>query len=453
MRTKAYSLFTVLITLTLVLSACGPSATPEPKIVEVTRMVEGEPIVVTTTPKPAEPVTLTLWSYLSETEPLAVIFIENIAAWNAANPDIQVEVSWIGRESITKLRTALLSGETPDMISHSDSELYPSVVANGLAYQLDDALSTPGYQTSESWRDTFVNLAPYSANGHYYLIPQSYYTSGFFYNLSVFKKYNIEVPETWGEFLDVCEALKENGVTPLAVNGAYSFFPSWYYVWLASRIAGDSEFREAAQDPTGAAWENPAFMEAAKQVQYLVDHGYFQEGYEGTNWPGAEELFAGGNVGMYLTGTWFPAEISDKVGDDWRMDVFAFPKVEDGKGDQTAAEAWSNSWLILKDSPNIDASIAFLKYMSSVEAQSKFSEVWTPAAVKGVPLPKYTEGQNIILENAMSIYPRLHGIQDDNPEWVTTIFWVLDDELFFGQIDAEEFISSLVAEQASFFSK
>ncbi len=73
--------------------------------------------------------------------------------------------------------------------------------------------------------------------------------------------------------------------------------------------------------------------------------------------------------------------------------------------------------------------------------------------MKGVPLPRYNEGQNTILEAADTIYPRLHGIQDDNPEWVTSVFWVVDDQLIFGQLTAEEFIETLKQEQVDFFSK
>jgi ABC-type glycerol-3-phosphate transport system substrate-binding protein len=453
MRSKLYGLFVLIMVLALLLSACVPAPTPQPQEPVATEPEVQEPAAEEPAPaEPAQPITVTYWSYLSETEPLAEILAKNVKTWNANNPTIQVEVSWIGRESITKLRTALLSGEAPDILSHSSSELYPSVVAEGLAYQLDEAFKTVGYGTDTAWGDTFVSLPPYS-DGHQYLVPESFYTSGVYYNQTIFEKYNLTPPKTWSEFLQVCQTLKENGVTPLAVNGAYSFFPSWYFVWLSSRIVGGDQFRAAAQDPTGEAWNAPGFLEAAKQVQYLVDNGYFQEGYEGTNWPGAETLFAEGNVGMYLTGTWFVAEISDKVGEDWKMAVIPFPEVEEGQGDQTAAEAWSNAWLIMKDSSNVDAAIQFLKFMTSPEAQSEYANVGTPAAVKGVPLPRYNEGQNAILGAAHTIYPRLHGIQDDSPEWVTSVFWVVDDQLIFGQLTAEQFIDTLKQEQVAFFNK
>jgi raffinose/stachyose/melibiose transport system substrate-binding protein len=471
MKTKIYPLMTIVIVITMLLGACAPATTTPPEITQAPVSTQASastqaPVatqgqVATQAPAPTQapqptatvqPVKLVYWSYLSETEPLAKILADNVNAWNTANPDIQVEVTWAGRDVLTKLRTALLTGTGPDIVSQSDSELFPSVVKANLGYPLDDALKTPSYDDANvTWMDSFIALQPYS-DGHYYLIPDSYYTSGIFYNVTIFNKYSLKPPKTWSQFLSVCKTLKDNGVQPLAVDGAYAFFPGWYFVWLASRIVGDDEFRAAAQDKTGAAWDDPGYLEAAKQVELLVKSGYFQKGYEGTNWPGAETLFSQGNVGMYLTGTWFPAEISDKVGPDFDMAVIPFPSVEGGKGNQTTAEAWSNDWMILNSSKYPEAAIKFLKFMTSKEAMSKFASVETPAPLKDLPLEKWVENQKTILANATKIVPRLDGIQDDNPDWTTKVYWVVDDQLVFGQITAEQFIANLKKAQAAFFS-
>jgi raffinose/stachyose/melibiose transport system substrate-binding protein len=450
MNAKVYKVLALLLAAAMLVTACAPAATPTPAPV-----VNTQAPADTLAPEPTatvEPITLTYWSYLAETEPLAQILAGNVEKWNAANPNIQVEVTWAGRDVITKLRTELLAGTPPDIISQSDSELTPSVVKEGLGYPLDDAFKTPSYDdASITWGDSFIALPQYS-DGHYYLVPDSYYTSGIFYNVNIFKKYSLMPPETWSQFLSVCQTLKDNGVQPLAVDGAYGFFPGWYFVWLSSRIVGDEEFRAAALDKTGAAWDNPGFLEAAKQVQVLVDSGYFQPGYEGTNWPGAETLFAQGNVGMYLTGTWFPAEVSDKVGPDFDMAVVNFPAVEGGAGNQTTAEAWGNDWMIMNSTKHPDAAVAFLKFMTNQEAMGDFASVQTPAPLKGAPLQKWVLNQQVILANATKIMPRLHGIQEDNPEWTTKVYWVIDDQLVFGQITAEQFIAQLKEAQVAFFA-
>lgn len=465
MKCKTNFVLAVVAIAALVLSAC---ATPAAPTVAPAAAVDTQVSVPTAPPvasptaesapaqpvQAAKPVRLQYWSFQSETEPLAIVRAASIKAWNEAHPEIQVEVTWVGRDVITKLRTALLSGEAPDIITQSDSELNPSVIAEGLALPLDDALSTPGFESDQPWKDAFAAgaLLP-SPDGKTYIIPEAFYTSGLFYNVALFKELGLEPPTTWGEMLDVCQKLKDAGKTPLALDGAYSFFGSWYFVWLASRTVGAEALRAAALDQTGATWDAPGFLEAARKEKLLVDRGYFQEGYEGTNWPGAETLFAQGSVGMYLTGTWFPAEISDKVGADWQMDLIPFPTIDGSTADQRTAEAWTNGAIILKDSKNPDAAIEFLKYMSSETQQSSFGEVWTPAANKDVPLPKYTSGQKTILDNASQIVPRLHGLQLDSPEWTKAVYWTVNDKLLFGELTPEQFIEELKSTQIQFYQR
>ena len=38
-----------------------------------------------------------------------------------------------------------------------------------------------------------------------------------YYNKAIFDKYGLEVPTTYDEYVQVCDTLKENGVTPVAL--------------------------------------------------------------------------------------------------------------------------------------------------------------------------------------------------------------------------------------------
>lgn len=83
-------------------------------------------------------------------------------------------------------------------------------------------------------------------------------------------------------------------------------------------------------------FEDPTLVQAAEEIQNLVDLGAFQKGYNGASSSEAESLFTSGQAAMYLTGTWilpsftngenFTQEFKDSV------DYFKFPSVEGGKG-------------------------------------------------------------------------------------------------------------------------
>ena len=56
------------------------------------------------------------------------------------------------------------------------------------------------------------------SSGRYYLVPNHYYWTAFYYNKALFAQYDLTPPETWDEFLAVCATLKQNDVTPIAVG-------------------------------------------------------------------------------------------------------------------------------------------------------------------------------------------------------------------------------------------
>lgn len=62
--------------------------------------------------------------------------------------------------------------------------------------------------------------SPVEVDGSVYGLPIYAITNGIIYNKEIFKKYNIAVPKSYGEFLQTCETLQENGVVPLALGGS-----------------------------------------------------------------------------------------------------------------------------------------------------------------------------------------------------------------------------------------
>ena len=44
-------------------------------------------------------------------------------------------------------------------------------------------------------------------------------TNGVIYNKNIFKKYDLEIPESYEEFIQICDTLKAEGICPLAIGG------------------------------------------------------------------------------------------------------------------------------------------------------------------------------------------------------------------------------------------
>lgn len=149
MRTK---LFVLLMLVGIILSACGPAATPTPQVVEKTvekTVVQTQIVEVTPMPGPnpeavidgVEPgAEITLWTFWLS--PTFDDYIKStIARFNEAYPD--VKVNWEDHQATFQddLRNAFAAGNAPDVINLSISEGWVSDYATqGLLMPLDGAV-------------------------------------------------------------------------------------------------------------------------------------------------------------------------------------------------------------------------------------------------------------------------------------------------------------------------
>jgi ABC-type glycerol-3-phosphate transport system substrate-binding protein len=149
MRTK---LFVLLMLVGIVLSACGPTVTPTPQVVEKTvekTVVQTQIVEVTPVPGPnseaviegVEPgAEITLWTFWLS--PTFDDYIKStIARFNEAYPD--VKVNWEDHQATFQddLRNSFQAGNAPDVINLSISEGWVSDYATqGLLMPLDGAV-------------------------------------------------------------------------------------------------------------------------------------------------------------------------------------------------------------------------------------------------------------------------------------------------------------------------
>jgi ABC-type glycerol-3-phosphate transport system substrate-binding protein len=152
MRTKLFSVLSVLMLVSLVLAACGPAATPAPAatpkpVTIIQTQVQTQIVEVTTVP-PANPervfdnveegAEITLWTFWLS--PTFDDFIKStITRFNEAYPE--VTVNWEDHQATFQddLRNAFAAGNAPDVINLSISEGWVSDYATqGLLMPLDD---------------------------------------------------------------------------------------------------------------------------------------------------------------------------------------------------------------------------------------------------------------------------------------------------------------------------
>jgi ABC-type glycerol-3-phosphate transport system substrate-binding protein len=149
-----------------------------------------------------------------------------------------------------------------------------------------------------------------------------------FYNKAIFAEVGVEVPTTYAEFVEVSQAIKDAGHTPILMCGAEPWCGSFPIVaivsadvfgndpdWMKKRKAGEVSFSD------------PEMVAAFQKFQDLVDAGLIDEGGLGTDFATANQAFYDGEAAMYLQGSWFIGYMEPEVSAN--TGVFLLPQ-EDG---------------------------------------------------------------------------------------------------------------------------
>lgn len=254
-----------------------------------------------------------------------------IKQYEKDHPDVKIQTEILGNEQYKdKIKVLSASNELPDVgVTWAAGYMQP-FVKGGMFASLDDVIDS-------NFKDQFVagTTEAFAMDGKTYGLPLELNITPVYYNKEIFEKYNLEVPETYDEFLKVVKTLADNDVTPITLGNKDRWTGSMWYMYLADRIGGPEVLTNAI-NRTGS-FEDPALVQAAEEIKKLVDMGGFVKGFNGLSNDEAKGYFMNEQAAMYLMATWelpnyttspdVTQEFKDKVG------YFKFPTYEGGKGD------------------------------------------------------------------------------------------------------------------------
>lgn len=344
-----------------------------------------------TAAEPADdaPVTLTWW-HNATADPLAGFWRTVADEFEADHPNVTIEVEGFQNEDLqrTLIPNALRSGDAPDLFQQwGAGELAAQVRAGqvkDISADVKDEIAAIG-----------GTVAPWQVDGKTYGLPFSFGIEGFWYNKDLFAQAGIEgTPETLDDLYDAIDKLKAINVAPIAV-GAGSKWPAAHYWYNFALKSCSPEVLSNAQ--ANLVFDDPCFVEAGELLKEFLDSSPFQEGYLGTT---AQEgalssagLLATGNAGMELMGHWNPGTMGGILAEESGGEAtppaflgwFNFPGIEGAAGDPTAALGGGDGFSCSADAPK--ECVELLKYISSVDVQTRFGEIGA-----GIPVTKGSEG-------------------------------------------------------------
>ena len=281
---------------------------------------------------------------------------------------VEVEERVGGADGDNIVKTRLASGDMADICVYNSGSLFMALNPSEYFYDISDQEFVSKYE------DAYMSTV--SVDGAVYGIPQtSTQLGGIIYSKPIYEELNLEIPDTWDEFLSNCEKIKEAG----------------YIASLATYGDGWSVQVPYLADNYCVLAENPDFPEKfeAGEAKYVDMQPYFNEDFLSAVYEDGIELMANGEAGHWVMLTQALAEVyalyPENVND---LGVFAIPGDD---ADNVGITVWQpDSLYINKNTENIDAVLAFMNLYVSDEGLDAYASALKPNGpyvIKGHELP------------------------------------------------------------------
>jgi ABC-type glycerol-3-phosphate transport system substrate-binding protein len=197
----------------------------------------------------------------------------------------------------------------------------------------------------------------------YALSPAKSYENSIVYNEEVIKSVGYdEIPSTLDEFEEMCEKIKDEGVTPISLHRVENW-PLDTLKTVADYMSGENDsFSKMLKSDTPFSEEEPIGAAIKKYTEWKAN-GYFEpEVY--TDFGIAMDSVAYGKAGMMLFGSWVVPQIQGRVPEGKDSSIIKFAPAPDfGNGRFVLAKA-ADSYAICKFSENKAAARLFIEYIA-----------------------------------------------------------------------------------------
>ena len=325
----------------------------------------------------AEPITLH-YIYLEDrgASIIADLIYGAVDSFNESNEfNATVETEFIGTDQYWTKMAALSAAKTmPDVLFMSPNQRCFDYAEAGSVIPLDSYLDA-----DPEWRDSFVEgaFSSITYEDSIYAVPLYKSSGAIFYNKEMFEAAGIEkTPETWDEFLEVCQKLQDAGYQPIAMaaQDPDTWCTSLFTGYLVQRIGGIQPLYDIRDRVDGYTFNQDCFIQAGQMTVDLIDKGYISETCPTTNNTEATAQVANGEAAMVaqLTSTISILEADDSLVKG-KIGAFAFPTVEGGTG----ANMWMSKYSCMAigaQCEHPEAAVGLLKEFTKEEIEINYAE-------------------------------------------------------------------------------
>jgi len=362
MKSKWFSLASMLLVVVLLISACGATEEPAAQPTKAAAS-ESEP----TSAPAAEKVTLTV---LVHQNPPMVEFMEAFnEKFQAKYPNITVDMSVVNANDLSTVTQTRLNAKDVDVVDmfgfanaaqpymkNVTPPNWQTLIDAGLIMDISDQPFVQNYDTA-----TIQDAGTY--NGKVYEINLGRVSySGIYYNKDLFAANNVQVPTTWSELVAACETFKAADI-PCMTAGGKDGWPIFVgaYGLIGSTYPDQAALVEGLWTGT-IKWNDATSLEMWKKMKVYAQE-MMEPGASGIAGDAAPGRFASGAVAMFSGGTWYAAAI-EAAEPAFEWGYIPFPGSDNPEDNKYLFGKYDQGWVIAADTPHKDAAVAYLTEFS-----------------------------------------------------------------------------------------
>ena len=222
--------------------------------------------------------------------------------FSAANPDIKLNLEVVSWSDVHKeVSTRISNNNAPDILN---IDTFSEFQADGLLLPVSD------YCPADLFEDFFPAFIQESIiDGTVWAVPDLASARALYYNKAMFEEVGVEVPTTWAELKDVCQAIKDFyagdvygiGLDLTEDEGQATFA---YFAW-----GNNGGFTD---ENGNWALNSDANVEAVEFVMDLINSGYANPSPSTQTRYELQDLFGAGKLAMVIAPNQLPQYLAEK---------------------------------------------------------------------------------------------------------------------------------------------
>lgn len=326
--------------------------------------------------------TITVWHWMSDREEAFQELADKYQAMTGTR--VKFDLYAPSEAYSQRIKASAQTQTLPDIYGIlGEKRDFSSFIKSGYVENLNSVLESSKLSDGVTWKNVFFPKAlavnefkennEFSVDAGIYGIPLDVMTIQMVYNKALYQKAGLDPnqpPQTWDQFLEHCEALKNKGIARF-VSG---FSEIWMLDALASNFAMNIMGEQKVFDTYAGkvAYTDPDWIRVLYLFKTMADKEILAPGAVTMVNKTAEQTFANERAAFAFNGSWC-VNVYKGMNPDLQYAAILPPKVVQ----TNPMKIWGGagtSFVVNAKSPRKEKAIEFLKWLSDKDQQAQLAE-------------------------------------------------------------------------------